>query len=126
MFYCFFRISPYLVRIRENTGQNNSKYGHFSCGAIVLWKQNILLFIQIFSVFWSVFHPVLNSIYIDLYRDLSLKFFVNFFKFLKVSAAFTAYLKHISSLIFRFIMVFLRRIYEGSTMVEAYLMTVVV
>ena len=24
-------ISPYLVRMRENTGQNNFKYGHFLC-----------------------------------------------------------------------------------------------
>ena len=31
------RISPYSVRIRENVEQNNSKYGHFSRSAYVLF-----------------------------------------------------------------------------------------
>ena len=32
-----FRISPYSVRMRENTGQNNSEYGHFlgSIGKVI-------------------------------------------------------------------------------------------
>ena len=28
------RISPYSVQMRENTDQNNSKYGHFSCSVM--------------------------------------------------------------------------------------------
>ena len=37
------RISPYSVRIRENTDQNNSEYGHFSRSDISLKKWQILL-----------------------------------------------------------------------------------
>ena len=30
-------ISPYSVRLRENTDQKNSEYGHFSCSDGSLW-----------------------------------------------------------------------------------------
>ena len=35
--------SPYLVRMRENTGQNNTEYGHFLGSVIGLFSQQMLL-----------------------------------------------------------------------------------
>ena len=37
-------ISPYLVRIRENTDQKNSEYGHFSHSVIYLIIPDFLTF----------------------------------------------------------------------------------
>ena len=39
------RISPYSVRMRENTDQVNSKYGQFHAVYIVYDKASILIFI---------------------------------------------------------------------------------
>ena len=36
------RISPYSVRMRENTDQNNSEYGHFSQSGSTLYIQRAI------------------------------------------------------------------------------------
>ena len=44
------RISPYSVRMRKNTNQNNSKYGHFSSSGKGHWKLKVVS--ETLVVFW--------------------------------------------------------------------------
>ena len=45
------RISPYLVQMRENTGQNNSKYGYFLRSENFLGKKYQQMLIQLITIF---------------------------------------------------------------------------
>ena len=48
-------ISPYLVQMQENTGHNNSKYGHFLCSALA--ERSLVGY----SHWWSLYLKMLGK-----------------------------------------------------------------
>ena len=49
------RISPYSVRMRENTDQNNSENGHSLRSVMYFWGM------QVFNAIWTFFGFILRS-----------------------------------------------------------------
>ena len=58
LMYVLLRISPYSVRMWENTEEKNSEYGHFSgSDTSSLWKLSTLLFVYILQK-WNLLHRI--------------------------------------------------------------------
>ena len=63
------RINPYSARMRENTGQKNSEYGHFSRdGKVLMFLSDILLNIHcwLFRTLSSIYHEAYSTLHVSL------------------------------------------------------------